>query len=359
MDKTAVQIAKAIYAGWNIGNTLEAYNGSTPSETAWGNPKITEDLIKSIKAAGFNAVRLPTAWDGYIEDRSTYKISDSWLNRVDQIVNWCVSNDLYVIVNIHWDGGWLENNCTADKKDANIAEQKALWTQIANKLGGYDEHLLFAGCNEPNASDATKMSVLREYEQTFVDAVRATGGRNYNRVLIVQGPDTNIDETESLFGSMPTDVVEDRLMVEVHYYDPWQFCGMTQDESWGTMAYFWGSYKVGDSKRDASWGDLAYMQKQFKKMKDMFTSKGIPVILGEYGAITSHDNDITDPDLLTAHHNSRYEFNKLVTREAKNYGLVPFMWDTGEGMSRTTGAITKDYIIPAIMEGAAEGSYPY
>jgi aryl-phospho-beta-D-glucosidase BglC (GH1 family) len=358
MDKTAVDIAKAIYAGWNIGNTLEAYNGSTPSETAWGNPKITEDLIKSIKAAGFNAVRLPTAWDGYIEDRSTYKISDSWLNRVDQIVNWCVSNDLYVIVNIHWDGGWLENNCTEDKKEANIAEQRALWTQIATKLGGYDEHLLFAGCNEPNASDAAKMSVLREYEQTFVDAVRATGGRNYYRTLIIQGPDTNIDETVSLF-TMPTDVVSDRLMAEVHYYDPWQFCGMTEDASWGNMAYFWGDYKVGDSKRDASWGDLSYMQKQFKKMKDMFTSKGIPVILGEYGAITSHDNDITDADQLTAHHNSRYQYNKLVTREAKNYGLVPFMWDTGEGMNRSTGAITKDYIIPAIMEGAAEGNYPY
>jgi aryl-phospho-beta-D-glucosidase BglC (GH1 family) len=358
MDKTAVQIAKEIYAGWNIGNTLEAYNGSTPSETAWGNPKITEDLIKAIKAAGFNAVRLPTAWDGYIEDRSTYKLSDSWLNRVDQVVNWCISNDLYVIVNIHWDGGWLENNCTEDKKDANIAEQRALWTQIATKLGGYDSHLLFAGCNEPNASDAAKMSVLREYEQTFVDAVRATGGRNLNRVLIIQGPDTNIDETVSLF-SMPTDVVSDRLMAEVHYYDPWQFCGMTKDESWGNMAYFWGDYKVGDSKRDASWGDLSYMQKQFKKMKDMFTSKGIPVILGEYGAITSHDNDISDADQLTAHHNSRYQYNKLATREAKNYGLVPFMWDTGEGMNRTTGAITKDYIIPAIMEGAAEGTYPY
>jgi hypothetical protein len=148
-------------------------------------------------------------------------------------------------------------------------------------------------------------------------------------------------------------------MAEVHYYDPWQFCGMTEDASWGNMAYFWGDYKVGDSKRDASWGDLSYMQKQFKKMKDMFTSKGIPVILGEYGAITNHDNDITDADQLTAHHNSRYQYNKLVTREAKNYGLVPFMWDTGEGMNRSTGAITKDYIIPAIMEGAAEGNYPY
>jgi aryl-phospho-beta-D-glucosidase BglC (GH1 family) len=359
MTKTAVEIAKEIYAGWNIGNTLEAYNGSTPSETAWGNPKITEKLIQSIKAAGFNAVRLPCAWDGYIEDRSTYKIKSSWLDRVDEVVGWCVKNDMYVIVNIHWDNGWMENNCTADKKDENIKELNALWTQIATKLGGYGEFLLFAGANEPNASDATKMAVLKEYEQTFVDAVRATGGNNASRVLIVQGPDTNIDETVNLFGSMPTDIVKDRLMAEIHYYDPWQFCGMSQDESWGTMAFFWGDNMISNSSRNATWGDVTYMRGQFQKMKTMFVDNGIPVILGEYGAITDQSSHITDEAELKAHKQSRYDFNKICTREAKNYGLVPFMWDTGEGMDRTSGEIKSDVIIPAIMEGAKAGTYPY
>jgi aryl-phospho-beta-D-glucosidase BglC (GH1 family) len=359
MTKTATEIAKEIYAGWNIGNTLEAYNGSTPSETAWGNPKITEKLIQSIKAAGFNAVRLPCAWDGYIEDRSTYKIKSSWLDRVDEIVGWCVKNDMYVIVNIHWDNGWMENNCTADKKDENIKELKALWTQIANKLGGYGEYLLFAGANEPNASDATKMAVLKEYEQTFVDAVRATGGNNASRVLIVQGPDTNIDETVNLFGSMPTDIVKDRLMAEIHYYDPWQFCGMSQDESWGTMAFFWGDNMISNSSRNATWGDVTYMKGQFQKMKTMFVDNGIPVILGEYGAITDQSSHLTNEAELKAHKQSRYDFNMICTREAKNYGLVPFMWDTGEGMNRTSGEIKSDVIIPAIMEGAKAGNYPY
>jgi aryl-phospho-beta-D-glucosidase BglC (GH1 family) len=311
-------------------------------------------------------VRLPCAWDGYIEDRSTYKIKSSWLDRVDEVVGWCVKNDLYVIVNIHWDNGWMENNCTTDKKEANIKELKALWTQIATKLGGYGENLLFAGANEPNVKDdnasimATKMAVLKEYEQTFVDAVRATGGHNALRVLIVQGPDTNIDETVSVFGSMPTDIASNRLMAEVHYYDPWQFCGMEKDESWGKYAYFWGDNLVSGSDRNATWGDVAYMKAQFQKMKTMFVDKGIPVILGEYGAITDWSSSLSsDEALLKAHRQSRYDFNKICTREAKNYGLVPFMWDTGEGMNRTSGEVKSDVIIPAIMEGAKAGKYPY
>jgi aryl-phospho-beta-D-glucosidase BglC (GH1 family) len=360
MTHTATQIAASIYAGWNIGNTLEAINGSTPSETAWGNPKITESLILSIKAAGFNAVRLPCAWDGYVTDRTTYKISDTWLNRVDEVVGWCVNNGLYAIVNIHWDGGWLENHCTEDKKAENLKEQHALWTQIADKLRGYDEHLLFAGCNEPNAEDENKMAVLREYEQTFVDAVRATGGKNYYRTLIVQGPNTDIDKTYNYFGTMPTDVVEGRLMAEVHYYSPWNFCGMTQDESWGKYFCFWGEGNhIADSDRNASWGEEDYLLSQFQKMKTQFVDKGYPVILGEYGALSDFTSKLTTEAEKKAHRQSRYDFNMKVTREAKNHGLVPFMWDTGDGMDRRTGDIKADYVIPAIMEGAAAGHYPY
>ena len=109
---------------------------------------------------------------------------------------------MYAIVNIHWDGGWLENNCTADKQEANNKKQKALWTQIANKLNVYDEHLLFAGCNEPNVENTAQMAVLKSYEQTFIDAVRATGGNNAVRNLIVQGPSTDIGKTDNLFGDM-------------------------------------------------------------------------------------------------------------------------------------------------------------
>jgi aryl-phospho-beta-D-glucosidase BglC (GH1 family) len=357
MSSNALELAKKIYAGWNIGNTLEATGG----ENAWGNPNITESYIQSVKAAGFNAIRLPVAWNSHLEDADTYKIKDEWLNRVHEVVNMCVANDLYVIVNIHWDGGWLENHCTTDYQEANNKKQRVLWTQIANDLNEFDEHLLFAGCNEPNASNETQMGVLRTYEQTFVDAVRATGGNNALRVLIVQGPNTDIDNTFDLFGEMPTDNVSDRLMVEVHYYSPWNFCGMEKDESWGKRFFFWGTGNhVADSDHNATWGEEDYVISEFDKMKQKFVDKGVPVILGEYGALMDWSNELKDnPIQLAAHKQSRYDWNKIITREAKNHGMVPFMWDTGAGIDRNTGALKDECIVPAAIEGAGLGNYPF
>jgi hypothetical protein len=202
--------------------------------------------------------------------------------------------------------------------------------------------------------------VLLEYEQTFIDAVRATGGNNASRVLIVQGPNTDIDNTDNLFNTMPTDVISDRLMVEVHYYSPWQFCGMENTDTWDNIAYFWGEGNhVSGSSHNATWGEEEYMATEFDKMKKKFVDKGIPVILGEYGAIKDRSSLITNASELAKHKQSRYDFNMKVTREAKNHGMVPFMWDTGEGMSRTSGAVTSDVIIPAILEGAKAGTYPF
>ena len=353
MESDAMTLAAKMYAGWNLGNTLEAIGG----ETAWGNPKVTAELIKSVKELGFNAVRIPCSWDQYIEDGGTYKVKDEWLNRVYEVVGYCVSNDMYAIVNIHWDGGWLENNCTADKQEANNKKQKALWTQIANKLNVYDEHLLFAGCNEPNVENTAQMAVLKSYEQTFIDAVRATGGNNAVRNLIVQGPSTDIGKTDNLFGDMPTDVVKDRLMVEVHYYTPWTFCGLEKDEDWGRMAYFWGDYKVEGSNRNATFGDMTEMSGLFAKMKSQFVDKGIPVILGEYGAMVRTGLGGNQE----AHNKSREQFNEVVTREAKNHGMVPFFWDGGTFamIKRADGTIGDKYTYDGIMRGAKEGKYPF
>lgn len=352
MESDALVLAAKMYAGWNIGNTLEAIGG----ETAWGNPKVTEDYIKKIKELGFNAIRIPCAWDQYIEDAETYKIKDSWLNRVNEAVGYCVANDMYAIVNIHWDGGWLENNCTPDKQEENNRKQHALWTQIANKLNHYDEHLLFAGTNEPNVDNAQKMVVLKSYLQTFIDAVRATGGNNAVRNLIVQGPNTDIDMTNNLFGDMPTDVIPNRLMLEVHYYNPWTFCGLTQDESWGRMAYFWGAYSVTGSDRNATSGGETEMKSLFAKMKTKFVDKGIPVILGEYGAITMRTGLGEHQE---AHNKSRNLYDETVTREAKNHGMVPFYWETGGVVSRNMGEIKDNYAMDGILKGAKEGKYPF
>ena len=352
MESDALVLAAKMYAGWNIGNTLEAIGG----ETAWGNPRINEAYIQQIKQLGFNAIRIPCSWDQYIEDRETHQISESWLNRVNEVVGYCVANNMYAIVNIHWDGGWLENNCTPDKQEENNRKQHALWTQIANRLNHYDEHLLFAGTNEPNVDSAQKMAVLRTYLQTFINAVRATGGNNAVRNLIVQGPNTDIEATQMLFGGMPIDVVPNRLMAEIHYYNPWPFCGMDKDETWGRMAYYWGPFVVSGSDRNATSGDETEMKSLFGKMKTMFVDKGIPVILGEYGAITIRSGLGANQE---AHDKSRNIYDETVTREAKNHGLVPFYWETGRVVNRQTGEIKDHYAMDGIQKGAASGKYPF
>lgn len=357
MSSSATELASKMFAGINIGNTLEATGG----ETAWGNPYINETYISALKAAGFNAVRIPCAWNQYIEDPATYKLKDSWLERVNEVVSYVVAQDMYAIVNIHWDEGWLENNISKGYDQAIDNQQKALWTQIANTLKNYDEHLLFAGCNEPNADNETHMATLRRYEQTFVDAVRATGGNNAARCLVIQGPNTDVDKTCEFFGEMPTDIVADRLLLEVHFYSPYNFCMMTEDADWGNMFFTWGVQNhVEGSTHNPTWGEEDYLKEQFRKIKTLFTDKGIPTILGEYSAMFRNKSDyfMTEAE-YQAHLKSVAYYNECVTREAKNHGLVPFYWDTGSLINRTTGAISKQDITESIIKGATEGNYPF
>ncbi|MDI1306074.1 MAG: cellulase family glycosylhydrolase [bacterium] len=323
MSSTADQLAAKIKLGWNIGNTLEATGG----ETAWGNPKVTKALIDLVKANGFNAIRIPCSWNQNLANTSTAQIKTEWLNRVKEVVQYCVDNDMYVIVNIHWDGGWLENNCTEAQKEANNAKQKAFWEQIATQLRGFDEHLLFASANEPNVDNATQMAVLTSYHQTFIDAVRATGGKNAYRTLVVQGPATDIEKTNKLMVTLPTDKIANRMMVEVHYYTPYQFCLMDKDASWGKMFYYWGAnyHSTTDTERNATWGEEADLDKLFLSMKTQFVDKGIPVVLGEFAAIR---RDLTG-DALTLHLASRAYFLKYVVKQAKANGILPFYWDAG------------------------------
>lgn len=376
MDKDAVALVKDIYAGWNLGNTLEACTisgqdhftwGSTTlanvnaGETLWRNPVVTQDLISTVKNAGFNAIRIPCAWYAHFEDEVNYTIKPEWLKRVREVVDYCYKEGLYVILNVHWDTGWLENNCMEDVKDRVNKVQEILWTQIATYFRSYDEHLLFAGCNEPNADSVERMAVLKSYEQTFVNVVRATGGKNVYRNLIIQGPNTDIETTYNIFGSMPTDVVSNRLMAEVHYYTPWQFCGMTEDASWGKMFYYWGEgYHVEGSERNATWGEEGDMKVLFQKVKTQFVDHGIPVILGEYGV--ARRSNLTGSD-LESHLKSRAYYNQYVTEQAKNYGLAPFYWDNGGDdfslINRESNTIGDSQLWNAIMEGAKNGNYPY
>lgn len=356
MTNVAQQIAGKIQTGWNLGNTLEAIGG----ETYWGNPMATPELIHLVKQSGFDAVRLPCSWDQYA-NQQTAEIDINWLNRVKDVVQYCIDEDLYVVLNIHWDGGWLDGNINPQSQAAVNEKQQAFWEQIATHLRDFDEHLLFASANEPPVDDATQMAILMSYHQTFVDAVRSTGGRNAYRTLVVQGPNTDFERSYDLMDSMPVDTVANRMMLEVHFYTPYQFTLMTADESWGNQFYYWGAgyHSTTDPDHNANWGEESDLVDLFDLMKTKFVDQGIPVVLGEYGAIRRTDDLTGDNQAL--HLASRAYFNDYVTELANATGLLPFYWDNGYASNhqfgifdRSSYTVTDQPVLDAVTQVATE-----
>ena len=345
MASTAMELAAKMKLGWNIGNTMEAPGG----ESGWGNPVITEDYVKFVKQQGFNAIRIPCAWDWHhVVDKKTARIDPAWLSRVKEVVGYCVNNDMYVLLNIHWDGGWLENNCTPEKKDSVNAKQKAYWEQIATAMRDFDEHLMFASANEPHVENAEQMEVLLSYHQTFVNAVRSTGGRNTYRSLVIQGSHQYLNA--SMF---PTDPTPDRLMYEEHNYTPSQFTFLSEDVSWGNMFYYWGKghHSTIEPDRNATYGEEDAHIEFFQKMKSEFIDKGIPVLMGEYGAYRRNNSQYVPKDLET--HNDAVDYwITFVTSQALAHGVVPFWWDTGDVLDRANYTVKDQRTIDAIMAGA-------
>lgn len=314
--------------GWNLGNTLEPPCG----EGCWA-PAATQAMINEVANAGFNSIRIPVAWDSHA-NQSTYEINASWLNRVKQVVDWSLDANLTVVLNTHWDGGWLEENIGNSVNPTINTKMDAYWTQIAGTFAdaSYDERLLFAGANEPNVENAAQMSTLMTYYQTFVDAVRDVGGSNTSRWLVVQGPYTDINRTDQLMNTLPNDPTEDRLAVEVHYYDPWQFAGLEQDANWGNMFYFWGDdYNSATlSGRNANHSEEDHLVAQLQKMHDKFVSQGVPVILGEFGATNRTGNPELTGENLDLHLASRLYYHELIVETANSLGIAPYYWDNSD-----------------------------
>ena len=355
-DETAFQTAANISMAINIGNTLEAIGG----ETAWGAAKINADYIRSIRESGFDAVRLPVAWYNH-SDKNTLKIDESWMNRVDEVVQLCIANGLYVFMNIHWDEGWMELNIDSYSPDVDRI-QRELWTQIADRFKDYDKHLVFCGANEAGQDTQASADALKAYMQTFIDVVRASGSNNANRVLVVQSPGTDIDRAvKYCAGNLPKDKVADRMMLEVNCYDTSDFTIMQNDGEWGAnskVRYFWGQDYHTGTDRDCTWGEENHIDTQMQKLKANFVDKGIPVIIGEFGCgrrrsfVASIDED--------RHRASRCYYHSYIVKSAKTNGAVPFLWDTpNEMFNRQTGAVIDPDNLAAIQQGAANGKYPY
>ncbi len=342
-DLSSLQLSRLMGAGWNLGNSLEATGG----ETAWGNPLVTQKMLDAARAAGFKTVRIPVAWKQYAD--ADDNISAAWMARVSEVVNYAHNADLYVIINVHWDGGWLQP--TYARQSGANARLAKFWTQIANYFKAADDTLLFAGTNEVmvdgdyGTPSAEYLAVQNGFNQVFVNAVRATGGNNALRHLVVQGFNTNIDHTVN-FATVPLDTAVRRLMMEVHYYDPYNF---TINEN--STVWQWGANAT-DPKATDSWGNEAFVDAQFQKMKNRFVDQGVPVILGEFGVIARPQ--------FAGSERFRIDWNRYVARAATTHGAVPVYWDNGVTgansmglFNRSTGAQVYPALISAIV-GAAQ-----
>lgn len=359
--QTAMDIVNQMSPGWNLGNTFEAkhwngadlYNnkGGLAAETSWQSTRTSQAIIDYVKSLGFRSVRIPVAWVcGHISNAAAYTIDPNWMKRVKQVVDYCINAGLYVVLNDHWDGGWLENHI-ADTDAAAVEKNKAvltaIWTQIAEAFRDYDDHLLFAGLNEPNTEDTPKASTMDNlimYNQAFIDAVRATGGQNATRVLVVQGPSTDIGKTvkQAQRYLKLNDPATQRLAIEVHYYAPWQFWGMEQDESWGKVFYYWGSGNHhSGSQHNATHSEEAFMKQQLQLMKTNFVDKGMPVIIGEFGAnwrdLSGQKNESQEKHDASIRFHYK-EFHRLCKELG---GMVPMTWDINScNQQGTKGTMT-------------------
>lgn len=351
----ATEIYPKMGLGWNLGNTMEV-----PGDpTGWGNIVPTAEIINGVKAAGFTTIRIPCAWDSHASNGT---IDASWLATVKSVVDMAIANDMYVLLNSHWDNGWLEdevfsgahkdrngNDATTDSS-AVRKKQESYWKQIADYFKDYDEHLIFASANEPGvndhrngqpASDYTdngqlafkedRMIILKRLHEACLRAVRSSGGNNATRTVIVQMPRTEIEKYQLLENNYPEDPAgKGYTMVEAHFY-PYQFSLMEKDENWGNTLWYWEDKTNGASDRTCSGGTLGSKQsidRQFAKLQSAFADEGIPVVIGEMGANKRYSLVGTEGFDLNIHLEAIAAWYGYTVASAKSHGIVPVIWDT-------------------------------
>lgn len=331
-----MQVVHDMGLGINLGNTFEAcgdwINESSVAnyEQAWGSSLITKKTIQGYADAGFKTIRIPVAWSNMMSNDGKYTINPDYQKRVDEVVNWALDCDMYVILNIHWDGGWWAMFGSKDMSDREEAmkKYKAVWTQLSEHYKNYSAKLIFESANEElggglnrtdNFANSGSLSADEEFEttnkinQTFVDIVRKSGEKNANRYLLIAGIDTNIARTCDARYVMPTDTVKDRLMVSVHYYSD-----CTYDSS------------TGEAERKKA---IAAFKTTMNSMKNIFINKGIPVIIGEYGV-----NVVTAEPKDEKYHP---EFYKALCEYSIENGACPVLWNTpGVIYDRENGKFT-------------------
>lgn len=352
---TALEATRLMGNGINLGNTLEACdnnvgiktNAPLSYETHWGQPKTTQAMIDGMKAAGFDTIRIPVAWMTNATHlyEGDYTIDAGYMDRVEEVVRYARKAGMYVIINDHWDGGWygMFGSESAETRALAMEAYKGMWQQIAERFRDYSDYLIFESANEELGgrfdensplycsdsvvtylNDDERYALTNEINQTFVDVVRATGGNNATRFLLIAGYSTDIDQTCDDRFQMPKDTADSKLMVSVHYYDPWSYCGASSAAS----ATKWGKVS-----------DYEYMDQQLAKMTK-FTEAGYGVVIGEYGALPCSDG-LKDNTL--AYHTA---FLDACTK----YNLTNCLWDCSGLYKRVSQTFADDDILAMYQE---------
>lgn len=352
---TALEATRLMGNGINLGNTLEACdsnvgiktNAPLSYETYWGQPKTTQAIIDGMKAAGFDTIRIPVAWMTNATHlyEGDYTIDAGYMDRVEEVVRYARKAGMYVIINDHWDGGWygMFGSESAETRALAMEAYKGMWQQIAERFRDYSDYLIFESANEELGgrfdensplycsdsvvtylTDDERYALTNEINQTFVDVVRATGGNNATRFLLIAGYSTNIDQTCDDRFQMPKDTADSKLMVSVHYYDPWSYCGASSAAS----ATKWGKVS-----------DYEYLDQQLAKMTK-FTEAGYGVVIGEYGALPGNDG-LKDNTL--AYHTA---FLDACTK----YNLTNCLWDCSGLYKRVSQTFADDDILAMYQE---------
>lgn len=348
-DISSVELVKDMKIGWSLGNTLDGGSQSSKNaspeaiERAWGNPITTKEMIDEIKKAGFNVLRVPTTWDWSTGDAPDYKISEEWLARVKEVVDYGMANDMYVILNIHhetWHDPLVENYEAASDR------LKKVWTQIGNYFENYDEHLIFEGLNEPRVRKSSEewsggspetREIVNKLDADFVSTIRSLGGNNKLRHLMIPGYAASSSEVALKDLKIPEN--DDKLIVSVHAYIPYNFALAE-----GKPGAIWVACKEGFTTDIDTLADT---------LKTLFIDKGQAVIIGEFGA-RSKDNE-----------KYRAEWAKYYVTKMNTIGVPCVWWDNGgfTGSGELFGLFdrrTFEWKYPLVKEAlisAANGEY--
>lgn len=357
---TAQEWCDRIDCGWTLGNTLASYIEGMPDsmdvETCWGCPRTTKEMIDSVVAAGFNALRLSVRWYPHFTDTLNATVDKGWLSRVKEIADWGLENGMQVMINTDHEE-WLELHPFYADSASVLTKERNLWRQIAECFRDYDDRIAFCATGEPHAGEfftkptEENLFMQKRFNQVFVDAVRSTGGRNCQRNLIVQTYQTDPRFCPDAF-EKPVDSTEGHLIVEIHYYYPFQYTIKGWNRFYGkkyakvgekagepnidettlqamAAAAGQGQFIDLDEMKKTQFGFVAEdpeLEETMRKMKEMFIDNGLPVVIGEIGASQWYNEGEDNWEQIR---DSRVDFYRETISAARRYDIPCFVFDDG------------------------------